>query len=71
VKALTYYTNDPFAHYALALSYLHKAVDGNETGDLDPALKHFQQVVAINPDMDEAKYARQNIANIEKALQAR
>jgi tetratricopeptide (TPR) repeat protein len=71
VKALTYYEKDPFAHYALALSYLHKAVDGNETGDLDPALKHFQQVVAINPDMDEAKYARQNIANIEKALQAR
>jgi tetratricopeptide (TPR) repeat protein len=71
VKSLTYYDKDPYAHYALALSYLHKAVAGNEAGDLDPALKHFQQVVAINPDMDEAKYARQNIANIEKALQAR
>jgi len=71
VKSLTYYDKDPYAHYALALSYLHKAVAGNEVGDLDPALKHFQQVVAINPDMDEAKYARQNIANIEKALQTR
>jgi len=71
VKSLTYDEKDPYAHYALALSYLHKAVAGNETGDLDPALKHFQQVVAINPDMDEAKYAKQNIASIEKALQAR
>ena len=71
VKSLTYYDKDPYAHYALALSYLHKAVAGNEIGDLDPALKHFQQVVAINPDMDEAKYAKQNIANIEKALPVR
>jgi tetratricopeptide (TPR) repeat protein len=71
VKALTYDDKDPYAHYALALSYLHKAVAGNETGDLDPALKHFEQVVAINPDMDEAKYSKQNIASIEKALQVR
>jgi tetratricopeptide (TPR) repeat protein len=71
VKSLTYYDRDPYAHYALALSYLHKAQAENETGDLDPALKHFRQVVAINPDMDEAKYAKQNIASIEKALQAR
>jgi tetratricopeptide (TPR) repeat protein len=69
VKALTYDVKDPYAHYALALSYLHKAVAGHETGDLDPALKHFRQVVAINPDMDEAKDARQNIANIEKYQQ--
>lgn len=71
VKSLTYYDKDPYAHYALALSYLHKAVAGNEMGDLDPALKHFEQVVAINPDMDEAKYAKQNIASIEKALQTK
>jgi tetratricopeptide (TPR) repeat protein len=71
VKALTYNDKDPFAHYALALSYFHKAVAGNEIGDLDPALKHFQQVVVINPDMDEARYAKQNIATIEKALQTR
>jgi tetratricopeptide (TPR) repeat protein len=71
VKALTYYGNDPFAHYALALSYMHKAQVLNETGDLDPALKHFREVVAINPDMDEAAYSRQNIASIEKILQTR
>ena len=67
-KALTYDEKDPYAHYALGLSYLHKAVAGNETGDLDPALKHLKEVVALNPDMDEAKIAQQNIASIEKAL---
>jgi tetratricopeptide (TPR) repeat protein len=71
VKALTYDDKDPYAHYALALSYLHKAVDGNETGDLDPALKHFQQVISINPDMVEAANSKENITRIEKALQAR
>jgi len=25
-------------------------------------------MLAINPDMDEAKYARQNLATIQKAL---
>jgi tetratricopeptide (TPR) repeat protein len=71
VKSLTYYNKDPYAHYALALSYFHKAVVGQELGDLDPALKHFQQVVAINPDMDEANYSKQNIATIEKILQTK
>ena len=70
VKSLTYSKNDPYAHYALALAYMHKAQDGNEKGDLDPAVKHFQKVVAINPDMDEAQVAKQNIANIEMVLHA-
>ena len=70
VKSLTYSKNDAYAHYALALAYMHKAQDGNEKGDLDPALKHFRQVVAINPDMDEAQLAKQNIANIEMVLHA-
>ncbi len=67
-KALTYDNSDPYAHYALGLSYLHKAVAANQTADLDPALKHLKEVVALNPDLDEAKIAKQNIANIEKAM---
>lgn len=67
-KALTYDETDPFAHFALGMSYLHKAVDGNETGDLDPALRHLREVVSLNPDMDEAQIAKHYIASIEKAL---
>jgi tetratricopeptide (TPR) repeat protein len=66
-KALTYDKKDPYAHYALGLSYLHKVVAGN-SADLDPALRHLKEVVALNPDMDEAKMAQQNIDNFEKAL---
>jgi tetratricopeptide (TPR) repeat protein len=67
-KSLAYYSSDPYAHYALGLSFMHKAVDSGSVADLGPALVHFQQVVAINPDMDEAKIARQNIATIQKAM---
>jgi tetratricopeptide (TPR) repeat protein len=67
-KSLSYSKQDPYAHYDLARAYMHKAVAANSTADLDPALQHFRQVIAINPDLDEAKIARQNIANIQKAL---
>ena len=67
-KALSYDEKDPYAHFALGLSYLHRANAGNAKTDLDPALRHLKEVVALNPDMDEAKLARQNIENIEKAL---
>jgi tetratricopeptide (TPR) repeat protein len=68
-KALTYDNGDPYAHYVLGLSFFHKAVDSGNTASLDPALKHFEQVVAINPDLEEAKAAKQNIANIKSAMQ--
>jgi hypothetical protein len=35
---------------------------------LNPALRHFRAVLEINSDLAEAATARQNIANIEKAL---
>ena len=68
-KSLTYNSQDPFAHYALGLSFMHKAADSGNIATLGPALVHFQEVVSINPDMDEAKIAQQNIAAIQKALQ--
>jgi tetratricopeptide (TPR) repeat protein len=66
-KALTYYPNDPFAHFALGMSYLHKAIAGNQTA-VDPALKHFREVVALNPDMDQARIAKGYIASIEQQI---
>jgi tetratricopeptide (TPR) repeat protein/uncharacterized caspase-like protein len=67
-KSLSYYAKDPFAHYALGLSYMYKANNTNSVAELGPALKHFQEMLAINPDMEEARFARQNIAAIQKAL---
>jgi len=45
--------------------------DPNSTGSVaEPgaALKHFQEMLAINPGMEEARLARQNIAAIQTAL---
>ena len=67
-KSLSYYQQDPYAHFDLGLAYMHKAVAANSPADLDPALQHLQQVIAINPDLDQAKIAKQNIAGIQKAL---
>ena len=67
-KSLSYSKQDPYAHFDLGRAYMHKALAANSEADLDPALQHFRQVIAINPDLDEAKAARQNIANIQKAL---
>jgi tetratricopeptide (TPR) repeat protein len=68
-KSLTYNSQDPFAHYDLGRSFFQKAVDSGNVAGLGPALVHFQEVLAINPDMDEAKFAQQNIARIQKFLQ--
>jgi len=65
-KSLTYDPKDPYAHYALGLSYFKKAVQTNSHAELDPALRHFRAALEINADMVEAQYAKQNIALIEK-----
>jgi len=67
-KSLSYDPQDPFAHYALGLSYALRADANNNRADLDPALKHLQQMLEINPDMEEAKYAKANITAIQQAL---
>jgi tetratricopeptide (TPR) repeat protein len=70
-KSLTYDSKDPYAHYALGLSYMRKAVDTGSIAELDPALRHFQQMLEINPNLSEADYARKNIASIQSTLQNR
>ena len=66
-KALTYDAKDPFAHYTLGLAFMNKANKTSSVAELDPALKHFQQMLEINPDMAEAAIARENIALIQQA----
>jgi tetratricopeptide (TPR) repeat protein len=70
-KALSYDSRDPYAHYALGLAFMTKAVTTGSVAELDPARRHFQQMIDINPDLEETRNARQNIANIDKFLQTR
>ena len=67
-KALSYDSKDPFAHYALGLTFMSQAVNTGSIAQLTPALQHFEQMLAINPDLDEAKDAKQDIANIQQFL---
>ena len=67
-KALTYDAKDPFAHYGLGLAFMTKAINTGSIAELDPAIQHFQQMIAINPAIAEADIARKNIANIRQFL---
>ena len=71
-KALAYDPKDPFAHYALGLSYMgrYNTPEGGYS-DLAAAQRHLQEAIDINGDMAEAKLARQNIVNIQQVLAAR
>ena len=67
-KALTYDSQDPWAHYELGLAFMTKAVNTGSVAELDPAMKHFQEMLELNPDMQESTIARKNIAAIEQYL---
>jgi tetratricopeptide (TPR) repeat protein len=67
-KALSYDSQDPYAHYALGLAYARQA---EQTGSIEPlagALKHFNTMLQINGDIAEAEFARKNVANIRELL---
>jgi tetratricopeptide (TPR) repeat protein len=67
-RSLSYSPQDPFSHYALGLCYMYRAQANQNVADLDLASEHLRQMIDINPDMDEAKNATANIANIQKAI---
>jgi len=66
--SLTYDAKDPYAHFALGISYMHQAIDTGNPAGLDPALRHLERTVELNPDLDESAMARKNIAAIQKYL---
>src|SRR5579883_2305639 len=70
-RALTYDPQDPYTHYALALAFAHQGVQTSNYGMLAAAVQHFRSMLQIDPDLEQAAAARQNIASIEKELQSR
>jgi tetratricopeptide (TPR) repeat protein len=70
-KALTYDPQDPFTHYALALAFARQGAQTGSYEMLAAALQHFETMLHINPDLEQAAAARQNIASIQKALASR
>ncbi|MBS1826962.1 MAG: tetratricopeptide repeat protein [Acidobacteria bacterium] len=69
-RALSFDKEDPLTHYSLALSYFRQGAATGDVGLLPAARKHFNTMLAINPDLEESNIAKQNIANIDKFLSA-
>lgn len=70
-KSLAYDPKDPYTHYALALCYMHQAQQTQSLETLASAGDHFRTMLELNPDLEEAKYARQNLKNIDALLGTR
>jgi tetratricopeptide (TPR) repeat protein len=69
--ALVYDPKDPYAHYALGLAYGRKGQQSNSIEAFAAARDHFRKMLEINPSMDEAEFAKKNVANIDAALKSR
>ncbi|MGE5487532.1 MAG: tetratricopeptide repeat protein [bacterium] len=69
-RSLNYSADDPFVHYALGLCYMRKAQETGAVEMLPAAEKHFNAMLALNPDLAEAEYARKNISTIEAVLRS-
>jgi tetratricopeptide (TPR) repeat protein len=67
-RALAYDPGDPYVHYALALAFGKKGEQDGAVETYAAAGKHFRAMLDINPDMDEARIARQNLTAIDAAL---
>lgn len=67
-KSLTYDPSDAYTHYVLAMSYLREGAQVGNLPMLAAAAQHFQTMLQLNPNLEEAGYARTNLSSIEKAL---
>jgi len=67
-KSLAYDPKDPYTHYALALCYMRQAQQSQSLETLASAGIHFRTMLDLNPDLEEAKYARQNLKSIDGLL---
>ena len=67
-KSLTYDPRDPYAQYSLALAFANQGKRTRDCGMLAAALPHFRSMLEINPDLQEADYARKNLQAIEQYL---
>jgi tetratricopeptide (TPR) repeat protein len=70
-KSLAYDANDAYTHYALALCYAREAAANGSLETLAAARRHFQTMIDLNGDLEEAKFARQNLQNIDNLLKTR
>jgi tetratricopeptide (TPR) repeat protein len=69
-KSLSYSPNDALTHYVLGMTYALEANQKNSIELASVARQHFQEMLAINPDLNESSNAKAMIANIDQAIKA-
>lgn len=69
-QALSLDNGDLFAHYALGVTYAEKFNGQKSAGLLAAAKSHFETVVQLNPEAQEAEKAKKYVANINQVLVA-
>lgn len=68
-RALRYDPADPYTHYVLGLSYARSGEKAQSMELYAAALKHFNRMLELNPDLAESSFAKKNVAAISAALQ--
>lgn len=69
-RALALDGNDLYAHYALGVIYAEKFNQSSSAGYLSAARSHFERVLAINPDVQEAEKSKKYLATIQQVVSA-
>lgn len=64
-QALKLDSQDAMTHYATGLTYAKRAERTGSMADLSAAKQHFQTMLAINPDLEQAPAVRKMLANID------
>ena len=67
-QALSLDNSDLFAHYALGVTYSEKFNAQRSAGLLAAAKGHFETVVKLNPEAQEAEKAKMYVMNINRVL---
>ncbi len=69
-QALSFDASDMGSNYALGVIYSEKFNQSKNAGFLAAARPHFDSVIRLYPDTDEAGKARKYVANIDRVIQA-
>ncbi|WP_031500833.1 tetratricopeptide repeat protein [Bryobacter aggregatus] len=69
-KSLQYDSEYPYAHYLTGLVFATQAQASGSLETLSAARKHFERMLILNPDMDEAKNVKAMLRSFNQALAA-
>ncbi len=70
-KSLQYDPEYPYGHYLTGLVLATQAQSSGSLETLAASKRHFQKMLVLNPDMDEAKSVRTMLGSFEQALASR